>query len=113
GFADSKELADFHIQPLEFSFFCRKDLNWYGLPTEEAVGEFADTNFDILLCMNLEEKNPLTYITARSKASFKVGLYSPQNAKYLDVMLSLDEESRNIEELAKQILHYLDNIRYE
>ena len=27
GYVDSEELSDFHIQPLEFSFFCRKDLD--------------------------------------------------------------------------------------
>ncbi len=113
GFVDSKELADFHIQPLEYSFFCRRDLNWYGLPSELAVSEFVNAGFDILLCLNIEEKIPLTYVMAASDAGFKVGLYSEQNAKILDVMLRLNEENLDMEELSKQIIYYLENIRYE
>lgn len=113
GYVDSKELSDFHIQPLEYSFFCRRDLNWYGLPSDMAVSEFVNGGFDILICLNTEEKIPLTYVMAASDAGFKVGLYSEKNARSLDVMLSLDEENLDMEELSKQIVYYLENIRYE
>lgn len=113
GFSDTKELADFHLQPLDFSFFCRKDLNWYGIPSEEAVADFVNTDFDILLCLNLTDKNPLTYIMSVSKASFKVGLFSDLNSRYLDMMVNLDEENMSESELAKQIIYYLENINYE
>lgn len=113
GYSDTKELADFHLQPLDFSFFCRKDLNWYGLPSEEAVADFINTDFDILICLNLIDKNPLTYIMSESKAGFKVGLFSDLNSRYLDMMVNLDEESFSESELAKQIIYYLENISYE
>ena len=113
GFVDSKELSDFHLQPLDFSFFCNKELDWLGFPQEDTVAEFCNTDFDILICLDMEDKTPLNYIKLRSKAGFKVGLYSEKNADLLDVMVSLDEENSNISELVKQIIHYLEAIRYE
>lgn len=113
GFVDNKELSDFHLQPLEFSFFCKNDLDWLGFPKEEAVAEFCNTDFDILICLDLEDKVPINYVKIRSKAGFKVGFYSETNSDLLDVMISLDEENTSVEELVKQILHYLENIRYE
>lgn len=113
GYVDSEALSDFHIQPLEFSFFCRKDLDRLGFPPEETIAEFCNTDFDILICLDMEDKIPINYVKIRSKAGFKVGFYSEPNSDLLDVMISLDEENTSVEELVKQILHYLENIRYE
>ncbi len=113
GFVDNKELSNFHLQPLDFSFFCNKELNWLGFPQEDVVAEFCNTDFDILICLDMEDKTPLNYIKLKSKAGFKVGLYNENNADLLDVMVSLDEENSNISELVKQIIHYLEAIRYE
>ena len=113
GFVDSKELSNFHLQPLDFSFFCNKELDWLGFPQEDTVSEFCNTDFDILICLDMEDKTPINYIKLRSKAGFKVGLYDERNADLLDVMVSLDEENSNISELVKQIIHYLEAIRYE
>ena len=113
GYVDSEALSDFHIQPLEFSFFCRKDLDRLGFPLEETIAEFCNSDFDILLCFDIVEKIPLSYVKLCSKAGFKVGLYSEANSDLLDVMISLDEENISVEELVKQMVHYLENIRYE
>ena len=113
GFVDSKELSDFHLQPLDFSFFCKNDLDWLGFPKDDIVAEFCNTDFDILICLDMEDKIPLNYVKIKSKAGFKVGFYSETNSDLLDVMINLDEENLSIEELVKQILHYLEDIRYE
>ena len=113
GYVDSDELSDFHIQPLDFSFYCHKDLDKLGFPHDEVIAEFCNADFDILLCFDIEEKIPLSYVKLRSKAGFKVGLYNEKNSDLLDVMISLDEENSSVEELVKQIMHYLENIRYE
>ncbi len=113
GFVDSDELSDFHIQPLDFSFICRKELDRLGFPQDETISEFCNTDFDILICLDIEEKIPLSCIKLRSKAGFKVGVYSETNSDLYDVMISLDDENLNVEELVKQLMHYLENIRYE
>lgn len=113
GYVDSDELSDFHIQPLDFSFYCHKDLDKLGFPHDEVIAEFCNADFDILLCFDIEEKIPLSYVKLRSKAGFKVGLYNEKNSDLLDVMISLDEENSSVEELVKQIMHYWENIRYE
>lgn len=113
GFVDNKELSDFHLQPLDFSFFCNKELDWLGFPQDQNVAEFCNTNFDILICLDMENKTPIDYIKMKSNAGFKVGLYNEKNTNLLDVMVSLDEENSNIVELVKHIVYYLEAIRYE
>jgi len=113
GFVDSKELSDFHLQPLDFSFFCNKELDWLGFPREETVVEFCNTDFDILICLDMVAKTPIDYIKMKSVSGFKLGLYNEKNTDLLDVMISLDEENSNISELVEQIIHYLEVIRYE
>ena len=113
GYVDSNELSNFHIQPLEFSFFCRKDLDWLGFPREEVISEFCDTDFDILLCLDIEEKTPLSYLKIRTKAGFRAGAYAEKNVGLLDVMINLDDENSSLDDLVKQLMHYLENIRYE
>ena len=111
GFVDSEELSDFHLQPLDFYFFCKKDLDWQGVPRDESVAEFCNTDYDILICLDMDEKIPLSYVKMRTNAGFLVGYYTETNSDLLDVMISLDEENSNIVELIKQIKYYLENIR--
>jgi hypothetical protein len=91
GFVDNKELADFHIQPLEFSFFCMGDLNWYYKPNEDTVDEFVKQDFDILIDLNFEEHLAVRFVLAESKAMFKTGRYCEIEPNYYDLMIQLPE----------------------
>jgi len=122
GFVNQKELSDFHIQPLEFSFFCHNDLNWYFKPNEDSVKEFVQHEFDILIDLNLEENLSVRFVLAESAALFKTGRFCTIEPNYYDLMIQMPEpkiideeevEPNLIEQLIHQTEHYLKMINPE
>ncbi len=116
GFVDMKELANFHIQPLDFSFFCHKDLNWYHKPAEDSVEDFVRKKFDILIDLNLTENLSVRFVLAESAALFKTGRFCKIEPNYYDLMISLNEQSsgeevNQLEMLIKQTELYLKMIK--
>ena len=117
GFVDNKELEDFHIQPLEFSFFCNNDLNWYFKPNEDSVKDFVKIEFDILIDLNLDENLAVRFVLAESTALFKTGRYCSIDPNYYDLMIRMpiinhddnddDDQQNPLDLLIKQTEHYL------
>lgn len=120
GFVDKKELSNFHIQPLEYKFFCYKDLNWYFKPNEDSVREFVQKEFDILIDLNLEEKISVRFVLAESAALFKTGRYCEIEPNYFDLMISVqdkkdlneDESSEEETEKHSPLKELLDQTEY-
>ncbi len=82
-----------------------KDLDFWGLPKKEKVDEFINIRFEILLNITLENNLVIDYITALSKAKFKVGSSKKTN-NYFDLNINIDE-NRDPMYLAKQQIFYL------
>lgn len=82
-----------------------KDLNFWGLPKAEAVHDFIETKFDILLNISLNQNLVLDYITSLSKARFKVGS-SPNEKNYFDLNINIGEK-QDVMFLVKQQIFYL------
>ncbi len=72
-FLDVKELEE----EIPFSF-CRKNINWAGIPSGEVVERFRQTPYDILITINPEQRNFIQYMNASSIAKFKIGLYEDE-----------------------------------
>jgi ADP-heptose:LPS heptosyltransferase len=81
GFYDGKEEPVLMSSKLEYDFFSRKQLKW----------NFMQEPFDLLinLCMNF--KTPLLYVTALSRAKFKVGRQHTQYEPYYDLLLNVED----------------------
>jgi len=107
GFVDSKEVLNFYSKTIKNQFFSRKNLNWYGKPNNPFIEEFISTEFDILIDLSIINDYPIQYITALSKAKFKVGKFKDKNA-YYDFMI--DIKDNDIDLLINQIYHYLNII---
>jgi len=106
GYVNQLHLEDFHIQPKEFLFFCRKDLNWYFRPTESSTVDFRKIEFDVLIDLCIEEHLPVRYVLNESPAKLKVGKYSEANINYYDMLIDISEEE-SVDHLFNQTLHYL------
>lgn len=106
GFVDKKELENYHIQPLEFSFFCNKDLNWYNKPNENTVDEFVKKKFDILIDLNLTEVLAVRFVLAESAALFKTGRHCEIEPNYYDMMIQYNTEEDN------PLLHLIEQTEY-
>jgi len=105
GFVDSKEVRDFYRETVNSKYFSKKNLNWYGKPKNENVEKFITQEFDLLLDLSLIDEYPIIYISALSKAKFKVGRLSGKE-EYLDFMIDISKNPK-YDYLIKQIKHYL------
>ncbi len=86
GFYDEKNKGN------EFDFKCfnKNDLNWHQIPDHEEVSKFMETPFDLLIDIHLGEILPLEYISALSKAKFRIGRYTPREECY-DLMIDTQD----------------------
>ncbi len=91
--------------PIETNSLTVVDLNWWGIPKVDKVGEFIEIKFDVLLNIALEPNFAVDYITALSKAKFKIGS-SPNDENYFDLNIKIGE-NQDAMYLAKQQIFYL------
>lgn len=106
GYAAAANETAFKTKSVFFDYFTEKDLNFSLVPSPAKTGQFLETPFDILINFCLEDCFPLTYLTAMSAATFRVGGYSPRQLPDLDLMIHLKED-RNIDNFALQLKQYL------
>lgn len=106
GFYDGKEEPTLMSSKLEYDFFSRKQLKWYLKPNDPVVENFMLEPFDLLINLCMNYKTPLLYITALSRAKFKVGKEHPKYAPYYDLMLNVDDATglQNFITLAEKYL---------
>lgn len=81
------------------------DLNWWGIPKPEKVGDFLEMEFDLLLNIVLESNYAVDYVTALSKSKFKIGS-SPRDENHFDLNIKIGE-NQDAMYLAKQQIFYL------
>ena len=91
GFYDGKDEPAMLSSKLEYDFFSRKQLKWYLKPNDLVVENFIHEPFDLLINLCMNYKTPLLYITALSRAKFKVGKQHKKYAPYYDLMLDVDD----------------------
>ncbi|MBW6534891.1 MAG: hypothetical protein K0B11_07780 [Mariniphaga sp.] len=89
-----------------------KDTNWLGFPKKGIVEDFLNTEFDLLLNIALEQNLLLDYLTALSKARFKVG-WSPKENNFYDLNINIKGKQDAMYLASQQILYIrqLNNIK--
>lgn len=85
-----------------------KDLNWIGLPKTTIIDGFINTEFDLLLNLALDQNLVLDYITALSRAKFKVGC-SKEKTNYFDLNINISSKQDALY-LAKQQIFYIGEL---
>ncbi|MBK8500333.1 MAG: hypothetical protein IPL52_16325 [Flavobacteriales bacterium] len=106
GYSDQKVMPHYLHARLNFDAICQKDLNWYRIPQGNAVQNFMAEEFEVLIDLSLEDRLPVQYILAKSRARFKVGRWSESNKKILDMMIDM-AGSRSLPQLIQQVHHYM------
>lgn len=91
--------------PGDTSIITSKDLNWMGLPKPGPVDDFIKTEFDVLFNIALEQNRVLDYITALSRAKFKIG-WTPSHRNFLDLNINIGNKQDALY-LAEQQIFYL------
>ena len=110
GFVDKKVLHQSQYAQVGLDFFTQKDLNFQMIPNDTVVKNFINNNFDILINVDNGKCFPLRYISAMSKARFRVGRYSNTNIVYFDMMVKLKGEIP-IRTAIDEIEHFLRLIK--
>ncbi len=84
GYFDVDDLA---ITPANMQAFARKQLNFAKVPNSEAVQQFVQQPFDMLLALYVNACPPLDYIVASSAAHFRVGRFEAAQADLYELMI--------------------------
>ena len=75
----------------------KKDLNWYGRPSDYKLKVLAERDPDILICLIADPSYPMEYLIRTSKARFKIGR-KQLGGNVFDVVLQ-DPEGKHISQL--------------
>lgn len=110
GFVDKNQLPQNQFAKLGIDFFTKKHLNWQMIPRHPLVNNFINENFDILINLSIDKCFPLQYISAVSKAQFRVGRYELDHTYYYDLMINIEPKS-TLKSFIQQIDHYLNLIK--
>ncbi len=86
----------------------KKDLNWLGLPKSGIIDSFIQTDFDLLFNVALEQNLVLDYVTALSRAKFKIG-WSEKTDHFFDLNINISANPDALY-LAKQQIFYIGQL---
>lgn len=109
GYVNYKDLPHYVMQRITYDFITTKDLSFNLKPNNAFVKDFINQEFDLLIDFNIDKNPTLIYITALSKAKFKIGAYDELMSEYLDFMIQGVGHDQ-LALLAKEVLHYLEEL---
>jgi hypothetical protein len=106
GFFSTKDIPSLTYSKLEYDFFSTKELNWSGKPSSVIIQNFIDEEYDLLIDLNIRDHFPLRYISALSKAKFKVGKFDENDTEIYDMMIDADN-TKTVKYFLRQIDTYI------
>lgn len=109
GFINQKELLPKKVPHISSEFFWKEKLSFFNLPIKEKIGNFLDTNFDILFNIYFEEENALLGSTLICKAKYKIGAQMNYATHLFDMTIDTGK-NKDVFYLAKQMEFYLKTI---
>jgi uncharacterized protein DUF6913 len=112
GFFSTKEIPSLTYSKLEYDFFSVKELNWLGKPDSVVIQNFIAEEYDLLIDLNIHDHFALKYITALSKASFKVGKLDEEGMDIHNLMIDSDN-TKTVKYFLRQIDTYITMINSE
>ena len=89
------------------SFFSLENFDWLGRPKNVEIDAFTDQNFDLLISYYKKNKDQLNFVTALSKANFKIGINN-QDPRLHDLII--DVEPSQTEVFKFELLKYLTQL---
>lgn len=106
GYVDGKITPNYSYIKTDIDFFNNKELKNLYQPQSPYIKTFIEDEKDILIDVNIENKLPLRYIAAASRAKCKVGMHTSANEKMHDVLLAISPE-QGLQFFLQQSLKYL------
>jgi len=111
GYVDSKQLPANKKFLLYSEYFWKEKLNGFNLPLKGKIGQFLQTEFDVLLNLYYEPLLPLQAIAAYSKAKYNLGANIKDGLPFNDVVIDTGSQQNDIKYLIEQIDFYLHQLK--
>lgn len=93
----------------KFAHFTLKNCSWWTrVPSSDKSSAFTRENFDLLLCFNPNDLDPLHYVAASSNALMKMG-YATNLPNDFDILLDTSKQ-KGPKHFIEQLEIYLDKI---
>jgi len=112
SYTDQKITPHYFIPKLMQDILTIKDINWQFTPVKPFVKDFLEEEFDILINLSLTEQFPLLYLSAKARASLKIGKFDEEQQEYYDLMIEIPSDS-DLSYFTEQVLFYLKKINTE
>jgi len=107
-YVDTKKMPSDFQNRKGISYFCRKQLNWYGKPKEEAYINFISRETDLMVVVDFDNSFHSQWIATLSKAKTVVAPFD-ENNKWATLLI--ESTNNNYNEYLQQIIHYLGIIK--
>ncbi len=88
----------------------RKDFSLLMRPKNEALRQFLNKEYDILIDLSSHQAFPMKMLAAMTPATYKVGAHHPDYVDIYDLILDV-KDNFTASELAKHVIHYLKIIK--
>ena len=89
------------------SFFSLENFDWLGKTNNVEIDVFTEQKFDLLISYYKTNKDQLNFVTALSKANFKIGINN-QDPRLHDLII--DVEPSQTEVFKFELLKYLTQL---
>lgn len=106
GYIDEKLTPNYSYIKTDIDLFNKKELQSFFKPQSPYIKTFMDDEKDLLIDINLNQKIPLQFIAAGSKAKCKVGLHLPENEQLHDVLIATTQQ-QGLDYYLQQVIKYL------
>ena len=106
GYIDEKLTPNYSYIKTDIDLFNKKELQQFYKPQSPYIKTFMDDEKDLLIDINFNQKIPLQFIAAGSKAKCKVGLHVLENEKIHDVLIATTMQ-QGLDFYLQQVIKYL------
>ena len=108
GFVHDDKMALYHLSTLHINYFNLNDVNFIGIPKSKKTNDFLIKPYDILINLSLENTFATKYLSFKSDAKFKIGIFRNYDVLKYDLLFKLKIKSINY--LIEQLTYYLELI---
>jgi hypothetical protein len=109
GYVDEKLTPNYSYIKTDIDLFNKKELKSFYQPQSPYIKTFMDDEKDLLIDINFNQKIPLRFIAASSKAKCKVGLHVSENEPLHDILIATTAQ-QGLDFYLQQVIKYLTTI---
>ena len=108
GFVQENKMDAHHLSTLHINYFNLNDVSLIGIPKSKKTNDFLKKTYDILINLSLDNTFATKYLSFKSNAKFKIGIFRKHEVLKYDLLFKLKIKSINY--LIEQLTYYLELI---